>query len=49
MADLRNFLTRDIEGLSPTVRSRMLTILQESVEMAYDPEIRSPDTGEELS
>lgn len=49
VADLQNYLTRDIDGLSPTVRSRMLTILQEAVEMAYDPEIRNPDVREEQS
>lgn len=35
--DLRDFLEQDIEGLSEDVRSRILTILDEAEEMAYNP------------
>jgi len=35
--DLRDFLEQDIAGLSEDVRNRILTIINEAEEMAYDP------------
>ncbi|HRO43128.1 MAG TPA: YtxH domain-containing protein [Flavipsychrobacter sp.] len=35
--DLRDYLEQDIDGLPEDVRSRILTILDESEEMAYSP------------
>jgi gas vesicle protein len=34
---LRGYLSKEISGLSPDVRSRILTILDEAEEMAYRP------------
>ena len=35
--ELRSYLNKNISGLSEDVRSRILTILDEAEEMAYDP------------
>ena len=35
--DLRAYLDKDISGLSDDVRNRILTILDEAEEMAYNP------------
>lgn len=35
--DLRDYLEQDIEGLPEDVRKRILIILDEAEEMAYDP------------
>ncbi|MBA3829787.1 MAG: YtxH domain-containing protein [Taibaiella sp.] len=35
--DLKNLLTDEIDGLSEDVRHRILTILDEASEMAYNP------------
>ena len=37
MDHLREYLEQDIDGLSESVRSRILTILDEAEEMAYKP------------
>jgi gas vesicle protein len=39
--DLRDYLDRDIDGLPEDVRNRILTILDESEEMAYSPNLTS--------
>ena len=35
--DLRDYLQQDISGLSSDIRNRILTILDEAEEMAYNP------------
>lgn len=35
--ELRSFLNRNIDGVTEDVRTRMLTILSEAEEMAYNP------------
>lgn len=42
--DLRSYLGRDIEGLSDDIRSRILTILDEAEELAYNPGAASTNT-----
>ena len=42
MADLRDFLEQDIEGLSEDVRNRIKTILDESEEMSYSANSTHP-------
>jgi len=43
--DLRDYLEQDIDGLPEDVRNRILTILDEAEEMAYNPRVSHVDTA----